>query len=802
MWLVSYRDFTLTELDELGVEVEADYIKGHVSLYGNFAVDKMTDIVSAVAAALKLICGCDKRADAACSDTDYRVVTEPVMDINTYGQEWIGLVINYWILPPEGGDTICADQVVVAGSGGTAPPFTAGGGPPEPLFRKLVRKEFSMNEVLSSININDPPWELELPWPLCETGIIIMPVDMPTIPPQLRSNLACGDFENSAGAGLALAALNQQKWSEPANLCDFQFSPCLCSYVPGCAWKNITGGSMRCRTSNDETLNAGESDVMCKYCRMQEKCPVSDAEICASRTTPCQCAQAAGADCKWDLGKSECRVRILDPLEDKTHCSACPLQWRCDLPNGLFREVLPKAGLTLPSPDWGSTINLTFDRQMRFQLGPTGRLKPNAVTFVCRMPPPFRPILHSVGLHRLTWMNTTEDINIEGSPHGQIMNIDVNGTENEHPTDCDLVVSEYAVEDLQNIPYLGLSYGAHTFGLQDTMSPALVKFDPPIGEINLPLNAAVTFVFNEQIRPGQDLRVLLYGFGGEASNAFMKNNSMVVETGADQVLGAIEFDDNAYLSDGKSIRVSLDGFLRHETLYSLALMPNSANDVSENAFGGFPAGTYLFRTAVRKYFSSEVVDSDDDGAGMMSQPGTIFIVVGLAFLWMGSMAGCFLAFRVRAARMRVADHVAAQDPAVLVPRKGPVWDGNFLHGQIDAGSDTVRKDLEQNVPQSPKALKERSSPTGPGKQVKHGTPVQRKTPAQGWRVGDVGEMVSPTSRKRAFEDPQSPAGGRTMTPSTAPSSPLRHAGTSPAIPRGEPPDLMPVRTKLQNNYTK
>jgi hypothetical protein len=789
MMMNAYRDFT--PAGENGVEAMADYIKGNVSIYGKFTMDVMADIILAVGAALKLICGCSKRLDPLCVEDNYMVVTESVMDITTYGQEFIRLVINYWILPPVGGNTECADRVVVAGAGGIEPPFDK---VPEPLFRVSVQAEFRLLDALSFIDINAPPWQVELPWPVCESGMVIRSFAMPTIPPEDRSDLACGDFANSAGAGLALSALYKPDWQEAGALCDFQSNPCMCSFVEGCAWLNMSGGEMRCNQTR-----TGASNVWCQYCPTQSKCPVSDAEVCASRAAPCQCANAAGVACVWVTRTKTCRVRDLDLPEPPTDCSVCPLQYHCSLPDALFREILPKAGLTLPSKDWGSSINVTFDRQMQFQLGSTGRIQPNVVQFVCRQPPPSDPILQSVPLFRLMWLNMSGDPEIEGSTHGQILNIEVNGTINEKPTDCDLVISDDAVKDLDDVSYLGLAFGEYTFGIQDTVAPIMKSFDPPNGAMGQALDSSITFTFNEEVRPGTDMRGVLYAFGGDISAAFLDNQSIVLEPSADQILAVVEFKPAAFPSDGRSIVIELNGLLSHETLYSLSLSPGCAQDVTENVFAGLGEGMYLFRTAVRNYIDKQPVVPERTVVEMLQEPTVLALTIILAvILWISSLACCLMVRRLRVARSRVAGHYDQQAPDLPL-NKVIAWDGSFLNAQLQAENGTLH--LEQGKPPSPNMFSPPCSPTASQELKKPGTPnSQRKAPppAHQWRVADTESPAppmspsqsqsdtSPKTRRRAFENtvspPASPESSQKLKAASRGGRPRAGTGSDPVSP--------------------
>jgi hypothetical protein len=592
---------------------------------------------------------------------DYRLYNEIMMNVTSYNSKKPAFLMQYWLLPPIGDQIDCAQKLVNAAAGATEPPFDKY---PKPLFRSLLEAEMERNQKTKGINL--AYWVLDLRLPRCLTEVIFSPSDHPALPAPVPSELTCEKLQVMNTAGVA-KPWEDPNWADKGTDCGFAGTACLCAKIPKCSWEHTASGGMRCEK---RSWSAG---VKCSDCPMQDKCPISSASVCLSRTSPCQCANNEGTRCYWNAESHTCLVSqttnesgIEQP--QLTSCADCGSQWHCDSAK-IRGDILPPAGVVLPNSAFGSSINVTFDRLMRFRFGPDGVTIPkNSVTFYCRVPPPAAQQVHDVPIERLSWTNRSAS---RFSPDfGEILNIEINGTMNERATDCDLVIDADVLEDFDSIAFQGLRLGDHQLAIQDMVRPIVNDFEPKNGAVDVNPNSPIKFIFNEDIRPGSDLRSVIYKLGGNADVDSLADGSE--DTTADTKIAVVAFGGDSF--GYRSLTLDFDGLLEHDTLYTIALLPLSARDVAGNDFLGLAQSTYVFRTSTG--FSIE-----DAGAyigWLHSDILLAILIIGVIviFLWIIFLCGVFLYFRVQRRAKGIMDEVQQQLPQPQYDlRSPPAWEG-------------------------------------------------------------------------------------------------------------------------------
>jgi hypothetical protein len=289
--------------------------------------------------------------------------------------------------------------------------------------------------------------------------------------------------------------------------------------------------------------------------------------------------------------------------------------------------------------------------------------------------------------------------------------IDANNTPAEETTDCYLVVSDTAVEDLNNVPYLGLEVGEHEFGIRDQVPPEIENVYPRNGHQTIPLGITLTFIFNEDIVPGTDNRIGLYRYGTEFAETFVELNTSSLSTlalpeaTADHLTAAWELDEAAFQADKRSISVSLRDRLTYATVYSIGLAPGIVRDVNENSFRGLRAGTYVFQTATEEWYANaNSRDSDSSNSYDWIYPAIIIALITAALMWI-----FFLAYYLFSRRQNQLDAKVEQGGCLdKVPQ---AWEGE-VHGQkvVDDGNVIMVVHAESGPPPSPRAETPNSPP--------------------------------------------------------------------------------------------
>jgi hypothetical protein len=262
---------------------------------------------------------------------------------------------------------------------------------------------------------------------------------------------------------------------------------------------------------------------------------------------------------------------------------------------------------------------------------------------------------------------------------GQILLIEVNGTLNEIVTDCDLIITDDALEDLNGVAYLGLLVGEHRFTLKDLVRPLLSFPVPKNGASHVKIEESFTFHFNEDILPGSDLRAVVKRLGGRmgeellaamnsgnGSGSFDQNVTVNLDDlVADTVDAVVRIKQGDF--GRRTVSLNLSEVLDYDRFYSISLAPFSAQDMVGNYFLGLPQGTYIIRTAA-------FTETRFDGENLLRELFRyIYTAAGIlaGFLLLGILiSGCLY---LRARRRRAKVLVEAKQPPPDEPRSPQPW---------------------------------------------------------------------------------------------------------------------------------
>jgi len=584
---------------EILEEKRQEIVGGNISIYGIMPDSRIKDVGDAVLQTIASICSWELEIgtleEPAQEWFSARVYPELVIqDVNTWGKKIIGVNINYWVLPLLHGNAHCAQSLAFAGIGKDQPPFDV---VPAPLFRHLL--QWNMAVYAGSKQFDVETWKVTINLPFCRPeSLVVRPMAYWKIPERNRTiedEKECGNWEDTLlGMPSGTVDLDAQRagfqYESQAGMCKFATTPCMCAAMPSCAW---TGG--RCKPPTID----GVSQVTCRDCPQQPKCPVNVTALCTDNTIPCSCANSIYW-CFWGED-NKCHTQFID-LEgnnQSSSCTACPFQDDCAKP--IILSIEPNLRRWLPDA-LNSIINVTFDRQMQFRLYglSTRRLLNGVVTFVCRRGPGKYPRIIDIPRERLRWCNQTgsdhnwtfgeepEEANITGD----MLQIETNGTVNEVISTCDLIINEYLAKDLLGVPFAGTDIAEYTFSLIDTAPPRFVVASPPGGSYGIPLDTKFVFYFNEPVilpdDPDADTLASIMRLGREVQN--------LSDATADEVIAQIDLRRHKVNINGQTVSFELTGIIHNDMRYTISLPQGCFRDSLSNFYQGMPPLVYTFQT--------------------------------------------------------------------------------------------------------------------------------------------------------------------------------------------------------------
>eukprot|EP00927_Polykrikos_kofoidii_P021273 TRINITY_DN20188_c0_g1_i1.p1 TRINITY_DN20188_c0_g1~~TRINITY_DN20188_c0_g1_i1.p1 ORF type:complete len:1034 (-),score=123.75 TRINITY_DN20188_c0_g1_i1:138-3239(-) len=703
--LTTWYDFTFR--GEETIESEAELVRGNMTLEADILPSQIVDVLATIEGTFVQACSCDPLDDYCDATARPRLVTKIVQDMNTWGKIRMGMFLDWWLLAPIGGSAACADTMAIAGYGLPEPPFDVG---PEPGYRKMLQQGLRTNAKTYSISVEN--WFVQVSLPICVTEKVIIPADFASVPPHmLNPDKICGDFsDGGSGAGAVLSSGDKMEWTSPSVLCEFALTPCICASIGGCTWSVSESGRKRCYPSPLDPF------VACEDCPWQLQCPPTAQDFCGASLVPCTCVQVripveAWEDvgfphCYWNAGEKLCQVRNVPPRPTEfTPCTYCvyqlpyfptgPEQTGCDSP--LIIKIKPSAGQMLPMESTSDHINITFDRVVKWQLlGSMRRLNYGAIAFVCQQPPPSLPKILPIPEDRCYWQTRAGVNYTPGNlSEGDVLTINVTGTVNPNPTACMLYMDDECIVNAQELPCSGLPSQKfrYSFGLMDTQGPSLMDISPRNGIKSLPVDAEISFDFNEEVVLGPTPAVLLVSLGSsvipdDTSDEQFDElvNNALSNVSADTVLDQIELTEANTKFEYKTMTVKFAGNLAHDTLYTIGLTHGSTADRSENSYAGMDVGEYVFRT--RLYVFVEKAEVKEEGVPLL------LIIIGgilVACLWCGLLVACALCFAKWFEKKMATREVEEKPPPTPTTLWNQEWNGSFHHNHsITEGDELMR----------------------------------------------------------------------------------------------------------------
>lgn len=664
---------------EQKAQKRGEMIGGNITLRGDFPMSSLSSISDAAMSVMTSLCS---REDGEDIDFARAYAETMVQDMTTYvpGSSRVGVVITYWVLALEGGTGECAKAIAFSGTGGTQPPWNM---VPPPMFRELLFMELrsSAETVELTQNGKTDDWWVGISMPFCKQDVLIYEsVFHPSIPESQRTGRVCGDFTDDNN-GEPQGTINPEdvvQLDYNVQACELANTPCMCATLPACKWKQQVG-LFRC-------VESDASAVGCSFCPLQDHCPLNSSAICAAVASPCACTRSSGG-CNWNGDTQSCEVAA--PGET-TSCAICPFQWGCEIPKKT--DITPRRAITFPK-EVKNHINVTFDRPMRFRFvdDDVQQLRSGAIVFFCRPTSGATAELMEVPMQRLSWTNT-DATNDSALPFGKVLQINMSGTVNKYVSDCDLIMSRHAVEDLAGIAYPGLDMGmgGYNFALMDTVPPKIAGFDPRNGAANINITESVTIHFDEPVFLEHSVaKAFIIRLGSVEDN--------FTDEEADRVISAINLTEGATI-EGNQLTINLAGYLDYSTRYSIAVPVGAVRDRYDNTWvEGVAPMLFTFQTGGQQIL---YIEEEEES----SAPFVVGIVAGVLTFSCMTCFGCMMHRLCQRRSKRVHDAVHALEgnhavQAVRAARQDPKdddeWDGSFLRSyaiadkKVDAGSNTI-----------------------------------------------------------------------------------------------------------------
>eukprot|EP00928_Gymnodinium_smaydae_P037902 TRINITY_DN26257_c0_g1_i2.p1 TRINITY_DN26257_c0_g1~~TRINITY_DN26257_c0_g1_i2.p1 ORF type:complete len:865 (-),score=88.80 TRINITY_DN26257_c0_g1_i2:281-2749(-) len=506
------------------------------------------------------------------------------------GMPWNVLRYKYVFFPVTGRGPALVDALKIAGgSGGTAP---------SP-FRELLGWETKLDsQVVVNSNVSVEDWMITFSEPTVEwrevdkSGFVGTPASQELTDQEVAEIQALGkkadeDRKNSQNNGGGNTV--------PFDSCSPIRSACACASASGCKWDVNASGVPVC--SKNEVV--GSPGVSCYECRVQPHCPYAK---CAAIHDPCTC-MGSSADCKWWDDTFTCVQRF----GGATTCKGCAKQSHCKPPElDVLDGLTPRSGSTLKGDGKALNITLNFPTPIyrcpkgygRVRLDCGGGLPPESVpeneliisgnSFVVKLPP----------------SSTTSK-------------------------DCQLLIEDHVLCDGGGVPFLGLSAGAYTFRLSDSVAPKIAGFVPKNGNL-IEEDGVVYITFDESVKVRTNMEVKLR-LDGEGEST--------------PPTASLALAPPKVVLSGKRLRIDVKDLLTPDKLYSLSLPVGCVVDLADNPFQGLPAPQYMFRT---QFKASEVEEEPI--------PVMLIVLIATSVVFVLSCVGMLMFARYMCIQ-KAADHL-------------------------------------------------------------------------------------------------------------------------------------------------
>jgi len=656
-----------------------EVVSGVLLIYGEIDTDFLStgDIDIVVKETLGKVCKNFERTSGA------PTLTKMFVDVRTVGQRRIGLNYTWQILPPVEAGKDCINRLAMVGFGPKDPPFDRYPAPP---IRQLLTQELKNHPPTRLMNTT--AWTISIQNMSCDARKVIKhwnhskSIDVfPTEEPECLGSDSVTWEPNLEG---------EFDLAEVGNCNTAGSNACVCAALPDCEWIPTASGVSTC-------VRTTMPGVPCDACNLQDRCVLTPAKLCASKSTPCACVLAQGG-CSWNMVNGMCE---LNPTEG-TPCIACPRQSFCSTP--IVRTRTPQNLAIMGSEEVGWLINMTFDRDMEFMRIGIG----SGILLQCRSkrpgdwPPTFEVAYSNLEINR------------------NVLHIDVFGLPNDESRDCDIVITDSAVRSVDALlPYSGMQDNIFFVTVPDGIPPQVNAFVPANSAISVPVDPIVRFFFNEKIKFGRDSMLGIYSLGGNRS-----------DREADKMIAELRNYGPLVTIDQDTLIVDLTGILSTTTYYSVTIPKGAVNDNSNNPFEGLGIGVYIFMTGADERV--EVLVDTTEGDQLMH---TIIIVVAGCLIGVVALAAAYMACdKVHKVRRR-ARVVARKNSVEMEIEKVDIEKPELPH--LNAMDDE-----EWPTPLSPTSQTSPPSPSSPTS----GRPMSRSSTERGKTVEATSSLKSSNTR--------------------------------------------------------
>lgn len=421
--------------------------------------------------------------------------------------------------------------------------------------------------------------------------------------------------------------------------CEDATTACECASLEVCGWAINGAGTGTCTRYSGDLL--GVALVECIFCPSQLHCP---GQGCRGETDPCSCA-AAPQGCRWlGLAESTGGCDLREPGDPETSCELCPSQPRCVALTPHATSFEPADAGVHEGGFASVQVRMWFDQPMGWCSDSSAS---TGMELSCDG--------LAAGQGTLSFTSITLNNNVLRADVSRLVErLDLNSE-----IQCGLIIERGSICSMPaRVPFAGLSRGSYSFIIQDSVPPALTRFEPMNGATNAAVNGAAEFFFDEPV------------FIGEQEHAIATLGELEVGrySGAVTSLGEtrIPLVSPDASVDGKTLRLQLNGRVKPDFLYTISVPEGAVVDRAGNKFLGLLPRAYTFRTsAVAPRNTGNLADSE----GGISLVGVVAIVTGIVAVLLVFTIGAIRVLRGRAAHLAHLSKVPSVSRVVPKPAK-------------------------------------------------------------------------------------------------------------------------------------